>query len=382
MEETDAKGDLESVLIADAATASVIMRRTFHVEAARVARRIADRRNRLAPMLLRKLEEADSSVEFWDESASEFARTRRLSADRFLQMLTQFGGTFEDLVEGKNPEVQQIQTLGARLDGALTADAREAVAREIDAWHLGHRDAAEAEVERLRQKLARLEDDNEAWFDPSPAAERLRRYRADAERLLHRSLARLNTLRRLPDLGVDFIDTADSYGPNFSEELLREALAPYGKIHVATKGGLARTGPNIWIPVGRPEYLIQQAHTSRWRLGVESRGTEPDSALIAAAEKTMREGEIGPDLFFFRHRGGREASGALAEALAGYQAVADDHPYWSGGAPEAMLIDEVEAIWSAIAERDDWQPLADKVAAVRRMGEALGEAPAPAGVAA
>ena len=79
----------------------------------------------------------------------------------------------------------------------------------------------------------------------------------------------LKTLRRLPDLGVDFIDTANSYGPKFSEELIREALAPYGKVHIATKGGLARTGQNIWIPVGRPEYLIQQAHTSRWRLGVE-----------------------------------------------------------------------------------------------------------------
>ena len=80
----------------------------------------------------------------------------------------------------------------------------------------------------------------------------------------------MRTLRRLPDLGVDFIDTADSYGPDFSEELIREALAPYGKIHVATKGGLARTGPNIWIPLGRPEYLIQQAYKSRWRLGVET----------------------------------------------------------------------------------------------------------------
>jgi pyridoxine 4-dehydrogenase len=79
----------------------------------------------------------------------------------------------------------------------------------------------------------------------------------------------LKTLRRLPDLGVDFIDTADSYGPNFSEELIREALAPYGEIHIATKGGFARTGPNIWVPLGRPEYLIQQANTSRWRLGVE-----------------------------------------------------------------------------------------------------------------
>jgi pyridoxine 4-dehydrogenase len=79
----------------------------------------------------------------------------------------------------------------------------------------------------------------------------------------------LRTLRRLPDLGVDFIDTADSYGPDFSERLIRKALAPYGNIHVATKGGLARTGPNIWIPLGRPEYLIQQAYKSRWRLGVE-----------------------------------------------------------------------------------------------------------------
>jgi len=79
----------------------------------------------------------------------------------------------------------------------------------------------------------------------------------------------LRTLRRLPDLGVDFIDTADSYGPDFSEELIREALHPYGAIRVATKSGLARTGPNVWIPLGRPEYLIQQAHKSRWRLGVE-----------------------------------------------------------------------------------------------------------------
>jgi pyridoxine 4-dehydrogenase len=80
----------------------------------------------------------------------------------------------------------------------------------------------------------------------------------------------MRTLRRLPDLGVDFIDTADSYGPDFSERLIRKALAPYGKIHVATKGGLARTGPNAWIPLGRPEYLIQQAYKSRWRLGIET----------------------------------------------------------------------------------------------------------------
>ena len=80
----------------------------------------------------------------------------------------------------------------------------------------------------------------------------------------------LRTLRRLPDLGVNLIDTADSYGPDFSEALIREALYPYGDIKIATKGGLARTGPDAWIPLGRPEYLIQQAYTSRWRLGVET----------------------------------------------------------------------------------------------------------------
>ncbi|MGO9422028.1 aldo/keto reductase [Roseiarcus sp.] len=80
----------------------------------------------------------------------------------------------------------------------------------------------------------------------------------------------IRTLKRLPDLGVDFIDTADSYGPDFSEGLIREALHPYGTIKIATKGGLARTGPDVWIPLGRPEYLIQQALKSRWRLGVEA----------------------------------------------------------------------------------------------------------------
>lgn len=82
----------------------------------------------------------------------------------------------------------------------------------------------------------------------------------------------IRTLRRLPDLGVNFIDTADSYGPNVSEELIRNALHPYGGILVATKAGLARTGPDRWVPLGRPEYLIQQAHASRRRLGVEQIG--------------------------------------------------------------------------------------------------------------
>lgn len=79
----------------------------------------------------------------------------------------------------------------------------------------------------------------------------------------------LRTLKRLPELGIDFIDTADSYGPDVSEPLIREALHPYRNIVVATKGGLTRTGPDVWPPVGRPEYLIQQAYKSLRHLGVE-----------------------------------------------------------------------------------------------------------------
>lgn len=80
----------------------------------------------------------------------------------------------------------------------------------------------------------------------------------------------IRTLKRLPELGVNFIDTADSYGPDISEWLIKEALHPYKKgLVVATKGGLTRHGPNIWLPLGRPEYLIQQVHKSLRNLGVE-----------------------------------------------------------------------------------------------------------------
>jgi pyridoxine 4-dehydrogenase len=79
----------------------------------------------------------------------------------------------------------------------------------------------------------------------------------------------IRTLKRVPELGINFIDTADSYGPNVAEELIREALHPYTRLFVATKAGLARTGPDQWMPLGRAEYLIQQAHTSCNKLGVE-----------------------------------------------------------------------------------------------------------------
>jgi pyridoxine 4-dehydrogenase len=80
----------------------------------------------------------------------------------------------------------------------------------------------------------------------------------------------LAVLRRLPELGVDLIDTADSYGPFVSEDLIAEALHPYDGVVVATKAGLTRTGPGRWHAVGRPEYLRQCCEMSLRRLGVEA----------------------------------------------------------------------------------------------------------------
>jgi pyridoxine 4-dehydrogenase len=77
-------------------------------------------------------------------------------------------------------------------------------------------------------------------------------------------------LRRAVELGVDFIDTADAYGPAVSEELIRTALHPYHGVTIATKGGLTRTGPGQWVPVGLPEYLTQAANLSLRRLGVDT----------------------------------------------------------------------------------------------------------------
>lgn len=103
-----------------------------------------------------------------------------------------------------------------------------------------------------------------------------------------------------------------------------------------------------------PLYEANMLRRFTWRLGVPSAGPEADAARVAAAELAMREQGIGPDLWFHRQRGG-------------------------SGAPETMLIEEVEAIWSAIAERDDWAPLHAKVERLHALGRDLGEPPVPAG---
>jgi pyridoxine 4-dehydrogenase len=80
----------------------------------------------------------------------------------------------------------------------------------------------------------------------------------------------VKVLRRAVELGVDFIDTADAYGPYVSEDIIREALHPYPEqLLIATKAGFVRPGPGVWVPVGRPEYLRQEVEMSLRRLGLE-----------------------------------------------------------------------------------------------------------------
>jgi pyridoxine 4-dehydrogenase len=98
-------------------------------------------------------------------------------------------------------------------------------------------------------------------------------------------------LRRAVEAGVNFIDTADSYGPHVAEDLIREALHPYADdLVIATKAGLTRSGPGDWRPVGRPEYLRQQCEMSLRRLGLETIGL---FQLHRIDEKVPLEEQVG-----------------------------------------------------------------------------------------
>src|SRR5882757_11177568 len=111
--------------------------------------------------------------------------------------------------------------------------------------------AGDLTVNRLGFGAMRITGDG-IWGDPKDPAECKR------------------VLKRLLDLNVNFIDTADAYGPEVSENLIAEALHPYPKgLVIATKGGLTRQGPNQWAPVGRAEYLIQCVEMSLRRLRLE-----------------------------------------------------------------------------------------------------------------
>jgi pyridoxine 4-dehydrogenase len=135
----------------------------------------------------------------------------------------------------------------------------------------------------------------------------------------------VRVLRRAVELGVNFIDTADSYGPVVAEQLIRKALHPYADdLVIATKAGLTRQGPGIWTPVGRPAYLRQQAELSLRNLGVEQIGLfqlhriDPDVPLedqVGELRKLQEEGKI-------RHIGLSEVDVAQVEAASKVATIA------------------------------------------------------------
>jgi len=125
-------------------------------------------------------------------------------------------------------------------------------------------------------------------------------------------------------------------------------------------------------------YPLAVTQAMTWRLGVVPRGVGDDQALIQAIERGLRATGTGIDDFYFHSFGGDIPTAFGTEfdearaLLAGYVPRRDrSHPYWQDEQPCSMLIDEVEAIWTAIAERDDWQPFHAKIDAIRRMGAAL-----------
>jgi pyridoxine 4-dehydrogenase len=141
----------------------------------------------------------------------------------------------------------------------------------------------DVEVKRLGFGAMRITGEG-IWGEPRDTAE--------AKRVLKRTV----------ELGVNFIDTADSYGPEVSERLIGEALAPFPKsLLVATKAGLVRTGPNEWHPVGRAEYLTQQVEMSLRRLKTETialwqlhriDAKVPVEESLGAAVKLQKQGKI------------------------------------------------------------------------------------------
>lgn len=132
----------------------------------------------------------------------------------------------------------------------MAIDAGKQPAKASGTYRIG----GDLQVDRLGYGAMQITGPG-VWGDPKDPAEAVR------------------VLRRAYELGVTFIDTADSYGPFVSELLIKEALHPYADdLVIATKAGLSRSGPGDWRPLGRPEYLRQQCELSLRHLGLESIG--------------------------------------------------------------------------------------------------------------
>ncbi|WP_448657900.1 protein adenylyltransferase SelO family protein [Sphingomonas sp. CJ99] len=142
---------------------------------------------------------------------------------------------------------------------------------------------------------------------------------------------------------------------------------------------IAPAEPLIEALEGFPDaYQRAIAPAILWRLGVKPGDPADDAALVQSIEHALRETQWPIDRFFFDGFGGTLPDhypppfAPVRGALDGRVARKDrEHPYWSDAGPNTLLIDEVEQLWAAIDQRDDWQPLTDKVAQIRRMGDAL-----------
>ncbi|MCF8471617.1 MAG: YdiU family protein [Sphingomonadaceae bacterium] len=179
-----------------------------------------------------------------------------------------------------------------------------------------------------------------------------------------------------PQFTAAYFDESGLYAFGRQAEALHWNL---GQLAVALR--LVSDAPPLIAALERFPGLYQQAIIQRflWRLGVVSRGEALDRQLVEAAERTMSREKIAIDQFFYLYRHGKaDAGDALGEYQSTFAALLRDyapfegarHEYWTKGAICSMLIHEVEDIWQAISEKDDWGPLQRKIHAVREMGQA------------
>ncbi len=179
-----------------------------------------------------------------------------------------------------------------------------------------------------------------------------------------------------PRFTAAYFDQSGLYAFGRQAEALHWNL---GQLAVALR--LVSDAPPLIAALERFPALYQQSVIRRflWRLGVVSKGEDADKRLVEAAERAMVRDQIPIAAFFHGYRGGRMGAftskgadqAAFEDILRGYAPADASNDYWLNNPVCAMLIDEVEMIWDAIAEKDDWQPLYQKLAHIQDLGHAL-----------